>query len=131
MATTGEFIGLRESNAALRKLPYFAKANVQQAIDTTAFHVEQGAKQRVRRRTGFLLMRIKRQSRPRTVSAVVGVENEAFYWKFLEYGTVKMGAFPFMRPAADAAKAGHEQRMNRALEESANQVERSAGSRFL
>lgn len=131
MAIKGEFVGLKEANAALRKLPDVAKANAQQAIDTTAYQVEQGAKQRVRRRTGFLLARIKWQSRPRTVSAVVGVESDAFYWKFLEYGTVKMGAVPFMRPAAEAAKAGHEQRMNRALEESANQVERSASSRLL
>ena len=32
------------------------------------------------------------------------VEAPSYYWKFLEYGTVKMGAKPFLRPALDYQK---------------------------
>lgn len=32
------------------------------------------------------------------------VQKDSFYWKFLEYGTSKMPAQPFMRPAFEARK---------------------------
>ena len=36
---------------------------------------------------------------------VVGTENlDAFYWRFVEFGTVNMAARPFMRPAFEAKK---------------------------
>lgn len=31
-------------------------------------------------------------------------KKEAFYWRFLEFGTSKMAARPFLRPAYDAAR---------------------------
>lgn len=40
--------------------------------------------------------------RPGRVSAAVGPGPEGFYGRFLEFGTVKMAARPFMRPAFDA-----------------------------
>jgi len=127
MADETRVIGLKEANAALRRLPEFAKAKAQREIDVTAFQVHAGALARVRRRTGFLALVLGWQSRPGTVSAVVGVENDtAFYWKFLEYGTVHMSAKPFMRPAAEAVEADHESRLVRALSEAADQVEQAA-----
>ncbi len=38
------------------------------------------------------------------VEAGVLIGSKAFYWKFLEYGTVRMGARPFVRPAWDDVK---------------------------
>lgn len=32
------------------------------------------------------------------------VSRDSFYWRFVEFGTSKMGAKPFMRPAFDAKK---------------------------
>jgi HK97 gp10 family phage protein len=32
-----------------------------------------------------------------------GKMRDAFYWRFLEFGTVKMAARPFMRPAFDVS----------------------------
>lgn len=46
----------------------------------------------------FAKMRIKRKGQVRYV------DNDAFYWRFLEYGTAKMSARPFMRPAFQAKK---------------------------
>lgn len=33
-----------------------------------------------------------------------GVERDSFYWRFVEFGTSKMAARPFMRPAFEAKK---------------------------
>lgn len=119
-------IGSREAQRALRQLPENVKSEAQATMDVTAFHVARGAQARVHRRTGFLLARIRWASRPRSLSAVVGVDSEAFYWKFLEYGTVKMDAQPFMRPAAEAEESDHGARMLQALEKANSQMERDA-----
>lgn len=126
-----QWIGLREANRALRQLPEFARPRVQAVMDRTGFRVAQGAQQRVRRRTGFLAARIRWESRPRTLSAVAGVSPEAFYWKFLEYGTVHMEAAPFIRPAAEAERDHHQHDLVEALERAGQQVEQASGSRLL
>lgn len=127
-------VGLKEANAALKKLPQFAKDRAQKEMDTTAFQVSRSAQEKAPVRAiggGTLKRNIRWESRPRSVSAVVGVGFEAWYWKFLEYGTVKMGARPFLRPAAEAMANDHESRLLRALGEAATDVERSASSRLL
>jgi HK97 gp10 family phage protein len=57
---------------------------------------------------------VVRRIRPRTPGRedyTVGVRHgsgkaprDAFYWRFIEFGTVKMGARPFLRPAFDGGK---------------------------
>ena len=123
---TAEWVGLKEANAALKRLPEHVKPAVQQVMDVTAFQVSRGAQSRAPRRTGVLVKSIQWQSRPRSLSAVVGVLPEAFYWKFLEYGTVKMGSRPFMRPAAVAMEADHENRLVQALAQTLTVMEREA-----
>lgn len=128
-----EFIGLKEANAALRNLPEFAKADVQAVMDATAFQVAQGAMARAPMgQTGRLRLSIRSQSRPSTVTAVVGIDKGAltypYYWKFIEYGTVKMSARPMFRPAAMAVEASHAARLEQALAKAATRMERSAGS---
>lgn len=132
MAVTSQWIGLREANRALRALPEYAKAPVQQVMDTTGYRVAKGAAARVRRRTGLLASRITWQSRPRTLAAVVGVGPDAFYWKFNEYGTVHMQASPAFRPAAEAEASEHQRAIVVALEKAGRQMESAAaGARFL
>ncbi len=133
MASKSEFVGLREANAALRRLPEFARDEVQKVMDATAYQVEQGAVQRAPvGETGRLQLSIQRQSRPRTVSAVVGINKGSltypYYWKFIEYGTVKMPARPMFRPAAMAVENDHQSRLEQALNKAATTMERSAGS---
>jgi HK97 gp10 family phage protein len=127
MAQRTELIGLKEANRALRKLPEFAKAKAQEVMDVSAMQVANEAKRRAPRRSGDLIGDIQWQRRPRSLSSVVGVM-AAFYWKFLEYGTVKMAARPFMRPAAEAIAGDHQARLVRALTDAANQVERDAAT---
>ncbi len=131
MADTVHLIGLKEANAALRKLPEFCRSRVQREMDVTAFNVARDANSRVRRRTGLLSRSLRWESRPRSLSAIVGIAFEAFYWKFLEYGTVKMPAQPFLRPAAEANRSDHDSRLIRALNDAANDVEAASGSRLL
>lgn len=128
MATTSQLIGLKEANRALRALPEAAKPGIQQVMDTTGYRVSQGAKSRVARRTGLLQSRIGWQSRPRTLAAVVGIEKDAYYWKFVEYGTVHMNAQPFLRPAAQAEESNHQHALIQALEKANTQMERAAAS---
>jgi HK97 gp10 family phage protein len=117
---------IRECNRALKLLPEFAKDQAQRTIDTTAFQISRLASQKAPRRTGRLQEKITWKSRPRSVSAIVAVESEAFYWKYLEYGTVHLGARPFLRPAAEAMATDHDQRMIQGLERALTQMEREA-----
>lgn len=123
-----EVKGLREAQRALKQLPDFAKGEAQQAINTTAFTIARQASRRAPKRTGTLQGEIQWQARPRSVTAVVGVTPKAHYWKWVEYGTVKMNARPFLRPAAESEKTPHEQRLLRAMERAGEQVERAAGN---
>lgn len=57
-----------------------------------------------RRRTGLLKKSINvvdRGIRGDTIYFSVSVRQRAFYGKFLEFGTSRMPAYPFMRPAAE------------------------------
>ena len=126
----GQFVGLKEAQRALKQLPEFAKLQAQEAMNVTAFTIARRAEGRAPRgATGRLKRAITWAARPRSVTAVVGVDaTVAFYWKYLEYGTVKMGARPFLRPAAEAEQSAHAQRLFKALEKAANQVEVAAAS---
>ena len=126
MAISGQWIGLREAKAALRRLPEFVRHGVQIELNTTAIKMVAEMERRVPIRTGKLLALIRWEDRSDKFSAVVGIENAAFYWKFLEYGTVKMQARPFARPAAAAVRDDHDRRLLDALEEANEQVERAA-----
>lgn len=116
MAISGTFVGLPAVTRALRQLPEAARDQTQGVMDVSAFNVSRGAQSRAKRRTGVLADNIAWASRPRTLSAVVGVRRLAFYWKFLEYGTVKMPAQPFLRPAAEAERSDHSKRLTLALQ---------------
>ncbi len=54
-------------------------------------------------------------------STKTGDKNNAFYWRFIELGTSKMVAHPFVRPAFDAREAEATQvaieRLNQAIDE--------------
>lgn len=115
---------MQECNRALRRLPDFAQAEAQKTIDTTAFQIARLAASKAPFRFGTLKGAITWKSRPRSLSAVVAVDGDAFYWKYFEYGTVNMGARPMFRPAAEAMAGDHDQRMMAGLERALTQMER-------
>jgi HK97 gp10 family phage protein len=122
----GRWVGLNEANRALKQLPEFARGGLQQVMDTTAFQLSRKASSHARRRAGLLQGAITWKSIGRWISALVLIDRAAFYWKFLEYGTVKMEARPFLRPAAESLAADHDRRLLLALEQAADRVEREA-----
>ncbi len=134
MATTVELVGLKEANRALKRLPEVAKGKAQQTMDVTAFHVAREASLLAPRskdgthghEPGFLARSIRWESRPRSVSSVVGIAAAAFYWKFLEFGTRYLTARPFLRSAADANREDHRRRLIEALGKAASQITREA-----
>ncbi len=134
MASTVQIVGLKEANAALRRLPEFARDDSQGEMDVTAFHVTREASAKAPRSAdgshghppGFMASSIAWESRPRSLSAVVGVRPAAYYWRFVEFGTARVAPRPFLRPTVDSNREDHHSRLLKALERSAVKVERAA-----
>jgi HK97 gp10 family phage protein len=62
--------------------------------------VRKDAKGRINSRTGNLKKNINFQVRRKDKSVRIGVKRKAFYGIFLEFGTSKISAKPFITPAA-------------------------------
>lgn len=114
-----EIKGLSELMRALQELPKAVEQKcLKVAVMTGANVIKRAAADLVVRRTGLVAKAVriafnKKESAPGKsvfhvfVSRKVKVKREkrtydAFYWRFLEFGTVKMAAKPFMRPAFDS-----------------------------
>lgn len=57
------------------------------------------------KRKGIKVRLAPRKSRTMPITYWVYVSKKNWYWKFPEFGTVKMAAHPFMRPAFESKKA--------------------------
>lgn len=127
MAVTSELIGLKQANRALKKLPAFARDEAQQVFNTTAFQFARMAATGAPRDTGALARAISWKPRPRSLSAVVLIdERTAFYWRFQEFGTKTQSGTPFLRPTAVRLAPQHQASLQRALEKTLSQMEREA-----
>jgi HK97 gp10 family phage protein len=120
------WVKLNECRAAIKRLPEHVKGRVQKTSDVTAFQIVRMASQKARRRTGKMAAALEWKSRPSTLSSIVGIAKSAFYWKFIEYGTVKMEASPFLRPAKESMAKDHDDRMSQAIAQSLTQMERES-----
>jgi HK97 gp10 family phage protein len=96
--------GLEELDKAVRKLPQ----NVQKRVLKGALRaggrvIVKSAKQKVRKKTGTLRKSIHlKTGKSRDGAKVfVATKPEAFYSHMVEFGTSKMQARPFLRPAFD------------------------------
>jgi len=134
MADSFELVGLKQANKALRNLPKSVQEDLQGVFNLGAFDVAHRAKARLPAHpgsrgailVGHLKDAITWTARPRTLSAVVTIASEFFYWRFLEYGTKTRGAKSFLRPAAAATEADHNRRLEAALRKSLTELEREA-----
>ncbi len=94
-----ELEGMDELRAAFTRFPDHADAHLRNIVAKRTFSAGQrmvaGAP---RGETGRLSRAIK--TRTRGLSGFVEVI-DAYYWRFVEYGTVKMSARPFIRPARE------------------------------
>lgn len=137
MAEFVEIKGLRELQEAMRQLPKKLERRVlNAALMTGAREIANEAKARAPVRTGTLRRNIRaRPGRPtdgHTATTIVGVRkltfrqvarlrskgksaDDPFYWRWLEFGTAKMAARPFLRPAFEAKKVSAAHTIKEAL----------------
>ena len=127
MADSKNLTGFKELSAALRSLgPKVARNGLRRAVSAGAAVIRDDARSRARVATGEMKrdIMIKRERdvkggdtfgakysvfvRSGKKSRLAGkgrdVQKDSFYWKFQEFGTSKMAARPFLRPAFAAKR---------------------------
>lgn len=121
MADLMKIQGFKELAAAMRQLPErVAKNALRAAVNAGASEIRKEARARVPVDSGLTKKSIhQRQIREKSSASrqvvYVGVRSGGrnkdgtkraapWYWRFVEYGTSKMAARPFMRPAFEAKK---------------------------
>lgn len=76
------------------------------AMKITTGQVQATAKQVAPKRTGYMANNISVEPVKKTATSVTGTVNaKADYSSFVEFGTYKMAAEPFIRPAVNAAQS--------------------------
>lgn len=76
------------------------------AMKVTTGQVQATAKQVAPKRTGYMANNISVEPVKKTATSVTGTVNaKADYSSFVEFGTYKMAAEPFMRPAVSAGQS--------------------------
>lgn len=100
-----EVVGLKELDRALTELAWSgARRALRKGMRKGANVVRDEIRAKARVRTGNLKRNIRTRERSEEggdMRFAVEVTRKAFYGRFLEYGTSKMEAKPFMRPAAE------------------------------
>lgn len=112
-------LGLDELSKKLKEMPVkLARNGLRAAVNAGAEVIRKDAMTRVPVLTGRLKKALyKKQIREKSSASqqtfFVGVRNgkkykkadkDAYYWRFLEFGTSKLPAKPFLRPAFDSKK---------------------------
>lgn len=97
----------------LPQMPAAIHAAVVAEVSRAAFEIEAGAKAKSPVRTGTLRRSIHSVFEAGGLRGIVGPS--VLYGKFVEFGTRRMGARPFMRPAAEAQMPKFVDAVRRAL----------------
>jgi len=93
--------GFEPLQRALVTAPELVKVHASDVVAKSSFAVAQRAKSLVPVRTGRLKAAIVSASTG--LNGRVGIADKAaFYWRFVEFGTVRVSARPFFRPAAES-----------------------------
>jgi HK97 gp10 family phage protein len=93
--------GFDATKRAFANAPDAVKVAAADVVAKSSFAVAQRMRSLVSVRTGKLRSRITSASTG--LNGRVGFsDRDAFYWRFVEFGTVRMPARPFVRPAAEA-----------------------------
>jgi HK97 gp10 family phage protein len=109
---------------ALREIPDVAREELKHAVTTTAFAIAQRMRATAPRDSGLLLRNISASTRGLTGRVEIGVD--AFYWPYVEFGTVRMPARPFIRPSAELESGAFEGRLREIARTIEHAFERSA-----
>lgn len=108
---TMTLLGFDALKKAIVQAPELVRIEAEDAVQITTFSCAQRMKAMVPVRTG----RLKRAIDPRArgLSGRVLIDPAAWYWRLVEYGTVKMAARPFARPAAEIESLDYLDRIRR------------------
>ncbi len=87
----------------LKEIGNKAEKVIEKALEESAEIIREEASNKAPRRTGRLKKGIT-VSKVKDSSIDIGPAKKDFYGRFLEFGTVKMSARPFLRPALDTKK---------------------------
>lgn len=114
--TTMTLEGLDALKAAVSRCPDIVRTHMADVIQTTAFSVAQRARSLAPVDTGALKSAI--ESTARGLSGRVGLRagfingrRPEMYWRFVEYGTVRVPARPLFRAATESESPVFEQRI--------------------
>lgn len=105
--------GLDELERQFDRLADTAKKKVMmKALNAGIAPIKKEAKKNAPVDKGVLKKQIRSKQMRYTEKPAVGiyVSGKAYYWYFIEHGTSKMSAAPFLRPAADSK---HEEGVNK------------------
>lgn len=99
--------GIDALKRAVTESPKEMRLYASRVIRETTFQVADKMRASVPVDTGTLLAAIEAKVPVRGLTGRVIIEPEGFYWRFLEYGTIKksgatMAARPFVRPSVEA-----------------------------
>lgn len=97
--------GMQALQRAVTKSPKELKSLSSDAVRQSTWAIANKMRVRVPVRTGTLLTSIEAIVPVQGLSGSVRIHGDAFYWRHLEYGTVKMTARPFARPSAEEESA--------------------------
>lgn len=97
--------GFEQLQGALKSAPERVKTYASDAVEASAFSIAQRARALVPVATGDLKAAIESASTGTSgrvgLVALGGPTGPSYYWRFVEFGTVRHPAHPFFRPAAD------------------------------
>ena len=100
-----QIVGLKELDRALQELAWpAARRALRKGMRKGANVVRDEARAKAPKKTGNLKRKIRTRERREEggdMRFAVEVPRSAFYGRFIEYGTSKMPARPFLRPAAE------------------------------
>ncbi len=135
MAETMQLKGFKELASALRELPQRVSRNaLRAAVNAGATEIKKEARIQSPVDTGLLKKnlyqkQVREASGPNRQTFYVGVrqgvvrnkdgtkKDMPFYWKFMEFGTSKLPAAPFLRPAFESKKEDAVKRISEKLDE--------------
>lgn len=104
--------GFESTRRALVAAPERVRVHASSAVASSTFAITQRARALVPRDSGRLFASIGSTRVVSGLQGQVGITNrEAYYWRFVEFGTSRMAAQPFFRPAAEQERNVFIQRM--------------------
>ncbi len=104
--------GLQALQRAITSAPAVVRTHASSAVAASSFAIAQSARALAPVATGTLRANIISSRVVGGLTGSVGLASkEAFYWRFVEYGTVNAPARPFFRPAAETESGPFIQRM--------------------